>query len=235
MRHVIGVSGGKDSTALALRLAEVEPATDWEYLITPTGDELPEMVDRWQRLEMLLGKPFIRLTAHNRTLNDLIQLQGALPNFRQRWCTRMLKIEPTIAWCVRNAPVLMHVGLRADEETRQGIYGDYVQSRFPFREWKWGLAEVQAYLKHRGVEIPARTDCARCYHQRIGEWFALWRDHPDIYASAVEQEKLTGHTFRSPGRDTWPAGLADLAIEFARGRIIRGSSKRGEMCRICSL
>lgn len=37
MEHIIGLSGGKDSTCMALRLLEVEPDTDFQYLITPTG------------------------------------------------------------------------------------------------------------------------------------------------------------------------------------------------------
>src|SRR5690349_4306730 len=104
VRYVIGLSGGKDSTALALRLQEIEPDTDWEYLITPTGDELAPMLEHWAKLEQILGKPLIRVTNHSLTLNGLIDIQKALPNFRQRWCTRILKIEPTIAWCVRNSP-----------------------------------------------------------------------------------------------------------------------------------
>jgi hypothetical protein len=44
MTHIISLSGGKDSTAMALRLAEIEPC-DYEYLIAPTGNELPEMFD----------------------------------------------------------------------------------------------------------------------------------------------------------------------------------------------
>lgn len=36
--HVVALSGGKDSTALALRLAETEPR-DYTYVCTPTGDE----------------------------------------------------------------------------------------------------------------------------------------------------------------------------------------------------
>ena len=237
-RYVIGVSGGKDSVALALRLQEVEPDTNWEYVITPTGDELPPMVEHWNNLEVLLGKPFIKITngtTRGLTLNSLIEIQKALPNFRQRWCTRMLKIEPTIAWCARNAPVLMHVGLRADEAEREGIYGDLVQSRFPFREWGWSINEVRAYLKHRGVEIPKRTDCARCYHQRIAEWRDLWRDYPHLYWEAAAQEDRYGHTFRSPGRDTWPSDLNSLAREFSNGRTIRGDGNHGEICRVCSL
>lgn len=238
MRNVIGVSGGKDSVALALRLQEVEPDTDWEYVITPTGDELPPMIEHWANLERILGKPFIKITngaTRGLTLNSLIQIQKALPNFRQRWCTRMLKIEPTIAWCVRNAPARMHVGLRADEDEREGIYGDHVQSRCPFREWGWGLQEVLDYLKKMDITIPKRTDCARCYHQRIGEWRDLWRDYPHIYWEAAAQEEKLGHTFRSPGRDTWPSDLNSLAQEFSSGRPIRNDHTNGAMCRVCSL
>jgi hypothetical protein len=233
MKHVVGLSGGKDSTAMALCLAEVEPQ-DYTYIITPTGDELPEMVEHWKSLEELLGKPLVRITNNNRTLNDLIQIHNALPNHRQRWCTRQLKIEPTIAWCIRNAPAINYVGLRADEEEREGIYGDHVKSDFPLRRWGWGLKEVLGYLKERGITIPDRTDCARCYAQRLSEWKSLWLNHPDIYADAVRQEKETGRTFRSPNRDKWPAGLEELAKEFASGRKIRGEDKI-QACRVCTL
>lgn len=234
MRHVIGLSGGKDSTALALRLSEVEPR-EYDYVCTPTGDELPDMLAHWERLEQLLGKPLIRLTVHNRTLNDLIQIQQALPNFRMRWCTRMLKIEPTIAWVRQHNPVTMYVGLRADEETREGIYADDILCRFPLREWGWAECDVLRYLSERSIEIPKRTDCARCYHQRIGEWRDLWRNYPGIFEDAVQQEQRLNRTFRSPGRDTWPVALTDLAKEFERGRVIRGDGKQGTLCRVCSL
>jgi hypothetical protein len=228
------VSGGKDSTALALRLAEVEPR-DYVYLITPTGDELPEMVAHWERLERLLGKPLTRVT--NGTLKGLIQEFGALPNHRQRWCTRMLKIQPTIAFLARHAPAINYVGLRADEEERRGIYGD-VPSRYPLREWGWGLTQVKDYLRERGVTIPERTDCARCYGQRLIEWKRLLTKHPAIYADAEVDEARTGHTFRSPQRDTWPAALKDLRAAFDSGRRVRGEQpdEDGEnACRVCSL
>src|SRR5579884_2582762 len=91
MRHIVALSGGKDSVCMALRLAELEPR-DYEYVCTPTGWELPPMVDHWRRLEELLGKHIVCLPTH--TMDDLIQLQQALPNWRMRWCTRKIKIIP---------------------------------------------------------------------------------------------------------------------------------------------
>lgn len=211
--HVIALSGGKDSTALALRLAEVEPR-DYKYLITPTGNELPEMLAHWEHLEQLLGKPLIRITGG--TLLALIDEFDALPNWRQRWCTRRLKIEPCLAYLKREAPAILYVGLRADEDEREGIYSRDVTCRFPLREWGWGLGEVQGYLRERGIKIPERTDCAWCYGQRLPEWRRLLEKHPELYAEAEALEERVGHTFRSPGRDSYPAKLSDLRQRFAQ-------------------
>jgi 3'-phosphoadenosine 5'-phosphosulfate sulfotransferase (PAPS reductase)/FAD synthetase len=239
--RVIAVSGGKDSTAMALRLAEVEPR-DYTYLITPTGNELPEMFEHWARLERMLGKPFIRLklSMGDDGLEELIEFFGALPNWRQRWCTRMLKIEPTIEWLTAHAPCVQYVGLRADEpiDLRSGIVGDFpgVTQRFPLREWGWEIDDVFRYLERRGVTIPERTDCAWCYGQRIGEWYRLWADHPALFLRGEAWEKKVGHTFRSPGRDTWPASLEGMRLEFESGRRPRGlGADRKEVCRVCSL
>lgn len=232
-RHVVGLSGGKDSTALAFLLREIEPR-DYDYICTPTQHELPEMTAWWASLESLLGKRLIRITNKERTLGDLIQIHQRLPNNRERWCTRQLKIEPTIAWCIRNAPVTLYVGLRADEEEREGIYGQHVYSRFPFREIGWGVKEVWNYLEKLGLAdcIPERTDCYDCYDQRIREWFSLWRNHPDLYEEACQREDRFGGTYRSATRDTWPAGLRDLAREFAAGRKIRGGTEARQSCRV---
>ena len=82
-----------------------------------------------------------------------------------------------------------------------------------------------AYLDDKGVSIPARTDCARCYHQTLGEWWRLWKLHPDIYTDAEHEEEWVSekrgktYTFRNPSRDTWPAALSDLRARFESGDI----------------
>ncbi len=232
-KHVVGLSGGKDSTALALWLVENEPR-EYEFICNETGDELPEMIEHWQRLERLLGAPLRRVRA-DQDLIELCESQNALPNWRQRWCTRILKIEPTIKY-MESLPddSVLYVGLRADEEMRRGLFGEDINIRFPLRERGFTEADVWAYLCKWGVTIPSRTDCGACFYQRLDEWRTLYFKYPDRYARYSGLEKKTGHTFRSPGRDTWPADLESLAKEFDTGRPIRKTA-RGTSCRVCSL
>lgn len=232
-KHVVGLSGGKDSTALALRLMEVEPRK-YEFICNETGDELPEMHDHWKRLEDMLQSPIIRVR-HTRSLDEEIRHQNMLPSVFARWCTRILKIEPTIAY-MDSLPdgSVLYVGLRADEELRKGIYGEDMLCRFPMREWGWDEAAVWGYLAKRGVAIPERTDCAKCPYQRLGEWRDLYQKYPDLFIQAVNLEEEIGATFRSPGRDTWPADLKSLAKEFDAGRKLRAYN-RNTTCRVCSL
>jgi 3'-phosphoadenosine 5'-phosphosulfate sulfotransferase (PAPS reductase)/FAD synthetase len=232
-RHVVGLSGGKDSTALALLLVEREPR-QYEFICNETGDELPEMVDHWKRLEDLLKTEIIRVR-HERNLDEEIRKQNMLPSVFARWCTRILKIEPTIRY-MDSLPdgSTLYVGLRADEEIRRGIYGEDMLIRFPLREWGMDEAAVWKALDDRGVCIPQRTDCAKCPYQRLGEWRDLWQNNREKYIEAVQMEDELGATFRSPGRDTWPADLRSLAQEFDSGRKLR-EYKRATTCRVCSL
>ena len=238
-RHIVGLSGGKDSTAMALALVEREPRP-YEFLCTPTGNELREMHAHWANLEQRLGRPLIRLNdSPQDSLLNLIAQMRMLPNFRARWCTRILKIEPTIEF-MQSLPLgsTLYVGLRADEEERTGIFGEELLIDFPLRRWGMNEADVWRFLSERGVKIPVRTDCMFCYGQRLGEWYALWKKRPDLYSIGEGLEVSLGHTFRSPQRDTWPAPLAELRAVFESGRVPRGAeaAMRGEgACRVCRL
>jgi 3'-phosphoadenosine 5'-phosphosulfate sulfotransferase (PAPS reductase)/FAD synthetase len=242
--HIVALSGGKDSTALALRLAEVEPR-DYVYICTPTGDELPEMEGHWRKLSKLLGQPILRLRdPETPTIYDLIRKFEMLPNWRARWCTRILKIETAQSFYDMVKPAVIYVGLRADEEKRKGnkLFDDAIEQRFPMQEWGWGVGDVLSYLDKIGVKIPIRTDCAMCFYQRIGEWWNLWKYYPELFRRISNLENEIGHTLLSPGKWTnWPHKLDDLAVEFESGRIPRGANVQGQLfnnnskCRACSL
>jgi len=236
MHHIVALSGGKDSTAMALRLRELEPDTQFTYICTPTGDELPDMVDHWLRLENLLGTRLTYLTSGH-SLGSLIGQWNALPNWRQRWCTRVLKIEPFEKYLASHLPAVTYTGIRADETDREGIEGGgEAIRRFPMIEWGWGLADVLGYLADRGVTIPDRTDCGACFFQTLGEWHRLWAEHPDRYARYEAWERQTGYTFRSPQRDSQPASLAMLRVQFELGYTPRRTkmTDRKIMCSVCA-
>ena len=42
-RHILGLSGGKDSAALAIHMNSKHPEIDVEYFFTDTGSELKEI------------------------------------------------------------------------------------------------------------------------------------------------------------------------------------------------
>lgn len=247
MKHIVALSGGKDSTAMAIRLAEVEPQ-DYIYICTPTGNEPDEMFAHWLRLGEMLGKPIIPIMGG--TLHGLIRQQRRLPNHRQRWCTRMLKLEPYYKWLGTHTPCTSYVGLRADEESRPGMLfpdANGVHMRFPMREWGWTIADVYSFLAERGIEIPKRTDCKDCFWSTLGELYELWRDDREAYMAGeeledfVSAEKGAEYTFRSPSRDTWPASRRELRAKFEAGDIPQRSLNRLDKirsvgsCRICTL
>ena len=103
MNHIVALSGGKDSTAMALRLAEIDPRK-YIYACTPTGDEMPDMQEHWRRCEELLGQSIERIGLI--TLAELVKREGMLPNWRARFCTRMLKVQPYLAWIAKRLPAI---------------------------------------------------------------------------------------------------------------------------------
>lgn len=248
IKHVVALSGGKDSTALALRLAEVEPR-DYTYVITPTGNEPPALLKHWRKLADLLGKP-LTIVTQGRSLHGEIRRQVMLPNHKARWCTRILKLDPYYAWMRENAPCVSYVGLRADEEARTGMIfpeEDGIRVDFPMRRWGWKIDDVYSFLRGLGVEVPLRTDCQDCFWLTLAELYELWRDdRPAFYLGAdleewVSRERGATYTFRSPQRDTWPASRRELGAAFEAGRVptrsIAMMDKRRRIgeCRACTL
>lgn len=242
LARIVALSGGKDSTAMALRLAEAEP-NNYEFCITPTGRELPPAIAFWEQLECLLGKPLIRISAI--TLLDLVIKYRCLPNWRMRWCTKEIKIIPFQRYALQRAPAVCFVGIRADEIDREGTTGhpDGVTQDLPLVRWGWGINDVRGYLQRRGVEIPERMDCDCCFFQTLAEWWRLWRDHKDRWAEIEALEIWTGHTLRSDQRDTWPASLKELRAKFEAGYVPKGAaqtklrldvSERPTMCAWCA-
>ena len=173
IRHIVSVSGGKDSAALAIYMRQQYPEIPAEYVFCDTGCELEETYEYLERLEALLGVEIVRLNAldslkvekkpgrnpFDMYLNEIYG--GFLPSPRSRWCTRVLKIEPFEDF-VGNSQAYSYIGIR-DDENRDGYVAKKPPSLsqqpniipvYPFKDDGLGLADIKQILEESGLGIP---------------------------------------------------------------------------------
>lgn len=233
-RHVLGLSGGKDSAALAVWMRDRHPELDIDYFFTDTGEELAEVYEFLGRLEGYLGKPIARLNPRRDFRFWLREYNHFLPNPQTRWCTRKLKLAPfeqwIKPWLAAGGKVFSYVAIRADEEYREGYAAkaDNLFVRLPFREAGVDKAGVVDILESSGVGYPryyewrSRSGCTFCFFQQKIEWVRLKEQHPKDYEKAKELEKDAlehGSPFTwSKGESLWdmekPERIAEIKAEY---------------------
>lgn len=161
VRHVLGISGGKDSAALAIYMKDNHPELDIEYYTTDTGEELQETYDLIDRLEIYLNKPIKRLEYRKDTENHSLSAfelllrskNQYLPSTQRRWCTQYLKLKPFEDF-IGTDPVVSYVGIRGDED-RDGYISkkSNIQSIFPFRKNIWSQDVINKVLANANIPI----------------------------------------------------------------------------------
>lgn len=214
-RHILGISGGRDSAALAVFMRQRRPELRIEYFFTDTGKELDEVYDFLDRLEGFLGQPITRLNP-DRDFDFWLKEYGHfLPSPRTRWCTRQLKLRPLEQWLKPDLEagvvVNSYVAIRADEPTREGYQSTHPNMRvhLPLREAGVDRAGVIDILRQSDVGEPAyydwrsRSGCTFCFFQQKIEWVRLAEHHPARFREALEYEK-TALDGGSPF--TWSSG-----------------------------
>lgn len=201
VRHVLGLSGGKDSTALAIYLHDKVP--NMEYFFCDTHEELPEVYEYLDKIKARLGIKITYLSAERGFEHWLDIFNGFLPSARMRWCTRQLKLNPFEMY-VGDDEVISYVGIRADEE-RDGYISTKpnIKAVFPFKEDGLVKDDIIRILEDSGIGMPkyydwrSRSGCYFCFFQRKYEWVKLAEIHPDLFEKAkqFEQEHSDGRTF----------------------------------------
>ncbi|GFN32491.1 phosphoadenosine phosphosulfate reductase family protein [Paenibacillus xylaniclasticus] len=174
-RHICGISGGKDSSALAIHLKNTRPEIfgKLEFYFTDTGSELPEVYDYLDKMEKYLGKPILRIKAdpnsdkkykvvdgedNSTPFDDYLKyFKGYLPSPNARWCTRVLKIVTMEEW-IGDDHCISYIGIRADEPTREGYSSRSKNSNitvvFPFREDGLVIDHIYRILEESGLGLP---------------------------------------------------------------------------------
>ena len=157
VRQVLGISGGKDSAALAIYLKNKYPDLPVQYYNTDTGCELEETEVLIKRLESVLGH-ITRLKAAPRSLEPtpfhhfLKSSGGFLPSPQARWCTKKMKLAEFERF-VGDEPAISYVGIRGDEE-REGYVSTKpnIQAIFPFRKNIWSMDVINKVLHNDNMQ-----------------------------------------------------------------------------------
>ena len=206
--HVLGLSGGKDSSALAIYMKDNYPDLDIKYFFTDTGEELKEVYDYLDKLEAYLGKPIARLNQIDEMRQGsktqfekfMHRYNNFLPSPTARWCTIEMKLKPFEKWVQQfidsGSNVISYVAIRADEK-RLGYKStnDSIAVKFPFVEDNIDKEKVSNILDESGLGLPgyykwhSRSGCSFCFFQQKIEWVRLSEEHPELFKRAQKLEK----------------------------------------------
>lgn len=234
--NVVSFSGGKDSTAMLLRMLEEGMRVD-VILFCDTGLEFPALYDHIRKVETDIGRPitvvrceedFEYLFAHKhidrkpRSRNAArygLERDGySWAGPKLRWCTELLKNRPREQYLQRlreDYEVLEFIGIAADETHR--IHRKCNQkdgARLPLVEWGMTEADCLAYCKERGYDWGGlyekfhRVSCWCCPLQSLADCRVLYRDFPELWARLKRWDGMTWRKFRAD------YSVAELEIRF---------------------
>ncbi len=194
-RHILALSGGKDSAALAVYMREKYPELELEYVFTDSGCELPETYEYLDRIRALLNIDITVIKSEKDFDYWLKYFNGVLPSPQNRWCTRKLKLKPYESY-IGSDMTFSYVAIRADEK-REGYINKKgnIEPRKPFVEEGIVLEDVINILEKSGLGLPKyykwrrRSGCYFCFYQTENEWRALKKYHPEKFKMSCSYEE----------------------------------------------
>ena len=161
VKHLLGISGGKDSAALSIYMSQKYSELDIEYYTCDTGKELKETYDLIGRLNSVLGRDielYKSMDEDNSPMKNpfdhfLAMYGGYLPSATARWCTNKMKLQPFESY-VGDEPTISYVGIRGDEN-REGYISkkENIQTIFPFRKNIWSEDVIKKLLSNSNMEV----------------------------------------------------------------------------------
>jgi 3'-phosphoadenosine 5'-phosphosulfate sulfotransferase (PAPS reductase)/FAD synthetase len=203
VRHILSLSGGKDSAALAVYMRD--RVDDMEYIFHDSGKELPETLQFIDRLEVYLGTPVIRTTPPHSFDHWYTVYGDIIPSNFRRWCTKMLKLKPFEEFIGADR-CFNYIGIRADEDRIGYIsHKPNITPVFPFRDDGLKYADIVRILEESGLGLPTYTEwgrtrsgCFFCFYQQKIEWVRLKEKYPEKFEEAKAYEvpnKINGNIF----------------------------------------
>lgn len=209
--HVVSFSGGKDSTALLLRMLEEKMPVDL-ILFCDTGLEFPQMYEHLKKVEQYTGRTITRLKSERSFEDYFFNYVPIHPqagennhaglgwaNHNCRWCTGRLKthvVNSYLSDLRKRYTVVQYIGIAADETRRCR------DLRYPLVEWGMTEPDCLAYCKARGFDwgglydIFRRVSCWCCPLQPLSELRLLRKGFPQLWQQLLAWDAGAWNQFR---------------------------------------
>jgi len=231
VKYIVSFSGGKDSTAMLLRLLEEARPVD-DIVFCDTTAEFPQMYEHIEKVEKYIGRRITILRPEHDFEYMMLEYDVAArngkekkgklwPNPRLRWCTGYFKQDQMRKYMKQfNEEVTQYIGIAADEKIRE--HKDKVKRRLVYPLVEWGMTERDClqYCYDRGFTLGGlyekfnRLSCYLCPMKSLNELRIIRRDFPELWKHMMELDersiKIAGYSFRPN------CTIADLTDRFER-------------------
>lgn len=228
MKNIISFSGGKDSTAMLLRMIELSMPIDEIRYFDCGSWEFPQMITHIKKVESIIPIPITRM----RYKYDFDYLfsekpieQGnakgnkgyGFPTIVYRWCTG--KKMDTLAKGIDRGNSIQYIGYTIDELNRAKnfISARKIKQQFPLIEWGWGEKDCLEYCYSKGFDWDGlynyfdRVSCWCCPFQGIKQLRNLRKFFPNLWAKLLDMQKKSWNAFKMDGTT-----IFDLDQRFAQ-------------------
>lgn len=237
----IGISGGKDSTALLLWMI-YESGIPREQMIATFCDTQNEAKETYDHIVMLSQKVFPIQWLETEGFIELAKRKGRFPSTKARFCTQELKLLPTKAFLEDLSEQFEEVipvsGVRrgeSEERSKLQEWGNPLESYFGLKEWRplidWQIEDVLAIHAKYGVPLnplygmgATRVGCFPCINSNKREMRMLASSFPERINQIREWEgdfdSRNGMSTFFP-RNKVPARFRSKTITTAKGKPMR--------------
>lgn len=212
--HIVSFSGGKDSTAMLVRMLELKMPVD-VAVFADTMFEFPQMYDFHKTFKAYMAKnhPQVQMieAATTTTFDHWFHgkvTRGKMKGKKRGWplaffpCywSRESKFKVLDPICKGN---FRYIGYAADEKKRlAGISISDGDSGYksPLGEWGWTEKDCLEYLESKGLAVQLhrdfnRTGCYMCPKQPKSSLMIMCEKYPEQWAHVKEIDKTAPNAF----------------------------------------